>query len=187
MWAEFDRRMRRAMGSIRQAFRVKLTRVNSELPVQQFQAKGLNGEMLQDAELFQQFGFTSVPPAGAMAVAIPLGGQTSHTIVVATEHAAYRIQTLKSGEVAIYSDEGARVVIKKGRVIEVDCEEYRVTCKNYHVEATDGATFDTPLVKGTNEIADGKSTMNEMRDIYDEHDHNHGGDAGITDTPNQTM
>jgi hypothetical protein len=29
--------------------------------------------------------------------------------------------------------------------------------------------------------------MNAMRQTFDDHDHNHGGDAGTTDKPNQKM
>ncbi|STU35668.1 Mu-like prophage protein gp45 [Klebsiella pneumoniae] len=76
-----------------------LTRVKSDLTIQQVQVKGLAGEQLQDAELFQHFGFTSCPPAGTQCIVLPIGGQTSHAIIIATENGAYRLQ-VASGEVA---------------------------------------------------------------------------------------
>ncbi|WP_437616526.1 phage baseplate assembly protein V [Erwinia sp. V71] len=182
------------IAGVRQTFRGRLTRVNSALKVQQVQAKGLAGETLQDAELFQHFGFTSNPPAGTQCIIAPLGGQTSHSVIIATENEKYRITALASGEVAIYSDEGARVVIKKGRIVEVDCDIYRVNCRqydviteDYDVSASNIANFVTPLLKASDEIADGQSTMNTMRETYDSHDHQHGGDAGTTEKPNQQM
>lgn len=206
MWGEIDRRVRAAIRGIRTAFRGRLTRVKSDLKIQQVQLKGLAGEQLQDAEFFQHFGFTSCPPAGTQCIVLPMGGQTSHAIIIATENGAYRIQNLASGEVAIYSSEGAYLHIKKGRIIEVDCDEYHVKAKKYVVEteqysvdASDNAAFTTPKletsenfdaganVKAGGEIEDNKSTMNAMRQTFDGHDHDHGGDVGTTDKPNQQM
>lgn len=195
MWNRIDSRINTALNRIRKAFRGVLVRVNSTGGVQTVQAKGLAGESLQDTELFQHYGFTSNPLKGTMAIVVPVNGKTSHSIVIATEHAAYRLKALKSGEVALYTDEGSSVILKRGRIIEVTCDEYIVNAKskyqvntvNYDVTATDKAEFETPLLKGSNEVADGNSTMNKMREIYDDHDHNHGGDAGTTDAPNQPM
>ncbi|KNC89895.1 phage baseplate assembly protein V [Trabulsiella odontotermitis] len=195
MWNRIDSRINSALNRIRKAFRGGLIRVNSTGGVQTIQGKGLAGESLQDVELFQHYGFTSNPLKGTMAIVVPVNGKTSHSIVIATEHASYRMKNLKSGEVAIYTDEGSYIVLKRGKIIEVNCDDYIVNAKNkyqvntvsYDVTASDKANFETPLLKGTNEVADGNSTLNKVREIYDDHDHNHGGDAGITDVPNQQM
>ncbi|WP_429913865.1 phage baseplate assembly protein V [Klebsiella pneumoniae] len=193
MWNQVDLRIRAALRGLRLAFRGRLTRVKSDLSIQQVQVNGLAGEKLQDAELFQHFGFTSCPPAGTQCIVLPIGGQTSHSIIIATENGAYRLQ-VASGEVAIYSDEGAFVHIKKGRIVEVECDEYHVKTKKYTVKAEDydvtataGANFKTPLLKAREQLSDGKSTLDAMRETYDDHDHEHGGDAGTTDKPNQQM
>lgn len=193
MWNQVDLRIRAALRGIRLAFRGRLTRVKSDLSIQQVQLKGLAGEQLQDAELFQHFGFTSCPPAGTQCIVLPIGGQTSHSIIIATENGAYRLQ-VASGEMAIYSDEGAYVHIKKGRIVEVECDEYLVNTKKYTVQtenfdvtATAGANFETLLLKTSDQLADGKSTLDTMRETYDDHDHDHGGDAGTTNKPNQPM
>lgn len=103
MWADVDKRIKRALGSIRLAFRARLTRVNSSPEVSLVQADGLKLEKLQDNELFQDYGFTSCPPPGTEAIVLPIGGSTAHGIVIATEHGSYRLTGLKSGEVALYS------------------------------------------------------------------------------------
>lgn len=194
MWNRIDSRINGALNRIRKAFRGVLTRVNSAGDVQTIQLKGLSGEQLQDVELFQHYGFTSNPLPGSMAILLPLNGMTSHSIVIATEHGKYRLKALKPGEVALYTDEGASIVLKRGKIIDVTCDEYNVTTKkynvkseNYNVAASTKAEFDTPLLKGTNEIEDGKSTMSAVRQTFDTHDHNHGGDAGVTQKPNQQM
>lgn len=143
---EIDKRIRRAMAGVRQAFRGVLTRVNSGPAVQLAQADGLAGERLQDNELFQHYGLTSNPPPGSMAVILPVGGKTSHGIVIATEHGSYRLKALQPGEVALYTDEGAKIVLKRGRLIETDCDVFKVNCKTWEVNATDKADFNTPAL-----------------------------------------
>lgn len=161
MWNNVDGRINAALNRIRKAFRAVLTRVNSGGQVQTVQARALAGEQLQDNELFQHYGFTSNPLPGTMAVILPLGGATSHGIVIATEHGAYRLKGLKSGEVALYTDEGAKIVLKRGRIIDIECDTYRVKCKNYEVDAEEEAYFNTPMVTASQQVtAQAKITGN---------------------------
>ncbi|MCD0491415.1 phage baseplate assembly protein V [Chromobacterium violaceum] len=149
---DIDKRISRALSSVRQAFRSVLTRVNSAGSVQLVQADALAGEQLQDNELFQHYGYTSNPPPGTMAVVLPMGGRTSHGIIIATEHGNYRLQALKPGEVALYTDEGAKIVLKRGRVIETDCDVFRVNCKQWEVNASASAAFNTPTLTASAEL-----------------------------------
>ncbi|MGK0706934.1 phage baseplate assembly protein V [Yokenella regensburgei] len=142
--ALIDKRIRKAFSGLRQAFRGVLTRVTTTGGVQTAQVAGLAGETLEGVELFQQYGLTSVPPAGAMAVVLPLGGRTSHGIVIATEHSSYRLKALESGEVAIYTDEGASIVLKRGRVIATTCDAWEMDCKSMKVKASESIEFITP-------------------------------------------
>ncbi|EKN3348238.1 phage baseplate assembly protein V [Yersinia ruckeri] len=161
MWNNVDSRINTALNRIRKAFRAVLTRVNSGGQVQTVQARALAGEQLQDNELFQHYGFTSNPLPGTMAVILPLGGATSHGIVIATEHGAYRLKGLKSGEVALYTDEGAKIVLKRGRIIDVECDTYRVKCKSYEINAENQADFNTPMVNASEQVtAQAKITGN---------------------------
>jgi phage baseplate assembly protein V len=141
--------MRDLGDTVRQAFRGRLTLVQSGEPIQRVQLSGLADETLQELELMQHFGFTSHPPPGTEAIVMPLGGNTSHGIVIATENGRLRIVNLAPGETAIYSDEGAKVVIKKGRIIEADCDVYRVNCQQYEINASAGANFNTPKVEAS--------------------------------------
>lgn len=135
----------RQMGdSVRAAFRGQIKLVKSAAPIQQAQVDGLAGETLQDLSHLQNYGFTSNPPTGSEAVIIPLGGSTTHGVIVATEHGRFRIKNLQSGETAIYNDEGAKIVIKKGKIIEADCDVFKINCQRYEVNALDTANFNTP-------------------------------------------
>ena len=73
---------------------------------------------------------TSALPAirlpGSDCVVVPLGGKTSHGIIVTTTNGAYRITGLSDGETAVYNADGAKMVLKKGRVIEIDCDKLNI-------------------------------------------------------------
>lgn len=201
---EIDKRIGRAMARIRQAFRGVGTRVNSTAPVQLVQGEALAGEQLQDNELMQHYGYTSNPPAGFMYVAVPVGGKTAHGIMIATEHGSYRLKGLQSGEVALYTDEGDKIVMKRGRLIEVTTQTLRVNA-GVAIElnaplitgnASTKVAFNTPLVAATGnlevdeDITDRKAhpdvnTVRGMRDLYDTHTHHENDALGETNAPTQ--
>jgi len=110
--------------SIRQAFRGKLTLTQSGESIQRVQVQGLADETLQDIEQLQQFGFTSHAPAHTDVIVIPLGGDTSHGIVIASEHGSFRVKNLQSGEVAVYDQSGSSIVLKRGKLIEINCDNH---------------------------------------------------------------
>ena len=132
---------------VRAAFRGVLNVVKSGRDIQKVQVSALADETLQDVELMQHFGFTSVPPANTEAVVIPMGGKTTHGIVIATENGAFRVKGLQNGEVAIYDQSGSTVILKNGRVIDIECDIFNIQCKQYKVTATSGANFVTPVLE----------------------------------------
>lgn len=125
-----DKRIKQAFNTVRQGFRGKVARVQAGGGVQKIQVEGLDGETVQDLEHAENFGFTSNPPAGSDCVVVPLGGKTSHGIIVTTTNGAYRITGLSDGETAVYNADGAKMVLKKGRVIEIDCDKLNIKAPN---------------------------------------------------------
>jgi bacteriophage Mu gp45 protein len=121
-----DKRIKQAFNTVRQGFRGKVARVQAGGGVQKIQVEGLDGETVQDLEHAENFGFPSNPPAGSDCVVVPLGGKTSHGIIVTTTNGAYRITGLSDGETAVYNADGAKMVLKKGRVIEIDCDKLNI-------------------------------------------------------------
>ncbi len=202
---EIERRIDRALGRVRQAFRAVLAGVGSSAPVQLAQAAALAGEQLDAVELMQHYGFTSRPLAGTAAVVLPIGGKTSHGVVIATEHGSYRLRNLAAGEVALYTDEGDKVVLKRGRVIEITTQTLRInastaveiTTPTMTVTAATAVSLTTPLVqasaalKAAGQITDlsasNVKTMSDMRAVYNTHTHHENNGAGDTNGPTQTI
>jgi phage baseplate assembly protein V len=99
--------------------RAVLRLVNDATTMQSVQVSLLADELRDDVERFQNYGFTSVPFAGAEAVAVCVAGSRDHVVVVAVDDRRYRLKGLANGEVAIYTDEGDHIVIKRGGTVEV--------------------------------------------------------------------
>ena len=135
-----DKRIKQAFNTVRQGFRGKVARVQAGGGVQKIQVEGLDGETVQNLEHAENFGFTSNPPAGSDCVVVPLGGKTSHGIIVTTTNGAYRITGLSDGETAVYNADGAKMVLKKGRVIEIDCDKL-------NIKAPDGVNITSEKVE----------------------------------------
>lgn len=166
----------RVTSKVRQAFRATAVN-NTHGPLIGVEMQGLAGESVS-AELAQHYGFSSAPLAGAEYVVIPIGGNSSHCVVIASEDGRYRLQ-LKDGEVSLYTDEGDYVHMKRGRMIEVVTDELLFKVKNR-------VRFETPRVemsadlhveggiKADGEIGDHTRTMQGDRDLYNVHDHGGG-------------
>lgn len=141
----------RALAAVRQPFRAVLGGLNGKPGVQLAQGDALNGERLESSELFQQFGFTSGVPAGSELIVLPLGGKTAHSVIVATENGSYRV-VVQNGETCVYNQWGAKITLKKEKIIEVDCDHFIVKAKedvlmqtkSYTVQADAGVTYQTP-------------------------------------------
>lgn len=162
--------------------RCVLNAVSDGAPVQLVQLSGLADEVRDKVERMAEYGFTSVPLPGAKGVAVFVGGERGHGVVIATGDSRYRLQELEPGEVALYTDEGDKIVLKRGRVIEV-------TTDTLVVKATTKVRFETPLVEATGDMIDTAATntrtMKGMRDRYNIHTHPETGTT--TNVPNQGM
>lgn len=93
--------------------------VDDSHKLQELQVSGLEDDDLDEVERFQNYGFTSVPKEGAEAVLLRLGGRGDHPIVIAVDDRRYRILNLVSGEVAVYTSTGSRIVLKDNGDIEL--------------------------------------------------------------------
>lgn len=98
------------------ASRAVIKLVNDGLKLQELQIVGLSGETLDGVERFQEYGFTSHPKEGAEAISLSIGGNRSHTVIVAVDDRRYRLKGLDSGEVALYDDLGQKIVLKRDRI-----------------------------------------------------------------------
>lgn len=86
--------------------------------LQELQVSVLAGEVRDEVEHFQPYGFTSVPRSGAEAVVLFVGGNREHGIAAVVSDRRYRLKDLQPGEVAVYNDAGAKIVLRDDGDIE---------------------------------------------------------------------
>lgn len=137
---------------------------NSASKLQSLQLRLLAGEVKDGVEHLEPYGFTSCPKSGAEALAGFIGGDRSHGVVIMVSDRRFRLQGLKPGEVALYTDEGDRLHFKRGRVLDIET----VTL---NVKASESVNFDTPLIKTTGRIeSDGDQIAGGISQIEHLHD-----------------
>ncbi len=161
--------------------------VNDGLKLQGLQVSLLADEVRDDVERFQNYGFTSHPHAGAEAIAASVAGNRDHVVVLAVDDRRYRLKSLQAGEVAIYTDEGDKIVLRRGGVVEVTAAtKLRVVAPL--VEMTGALQVAGNINSGGNVVAAGNvadqggaKTMAGMRAAFNPHKH------GTSPTPDQSM
>ena len=171
-----------------------LAAVNAASKMQGLQLRLLAGEVKDNVEHFEPYGFTSNPKGGAEAVAVFLDGDRSHGIAIVVADRRYRLTGLQTGEVALHDDQGQKVHLTRTGIV-IDGGGLPLTIQNAPTVTMKAATkvrMETALLEVTGDIKDkcdssGK-TMSGMRTTYNSHTHNENNAAGgPTNTPNQAM
>ena len=107
----------------------------------------LAGENRDDAERFQNFGFSSVPPDGSECVAVSIGGNRDHLIIIVADDRNSRITGLAKGESVFYNSKGDKLVLKASGNLEGTLSaNFEITGKKYKFQG-DSAELLDELVK----------------------------------------
>lgn len=123
--------LRRATKPLEDRLRLMIGRaivrlVDDATSAQTMQLELLAGETQDAVERLQDYGFTSVPHAGAEALVACTGGLRSHAVAIRVEDRRYRLKGLQTGEVAIYDDLGNVIQLGRDRVEIFAVSEVRV-------------------------------------------------------------
>lgn len=156
-----QRNVEKARGQVRNAFFGIVARGSAKV----LQLKGFADEVLQEVEILQHVGFASFIPKDARAVIIPLQGKTSKSIVIATSGGVIAVD-LSNGETCVYDQFGHSLWLKEDGT---------------HIKGGDLFVDDGNLHVKNGDVIDKKGSMQEMRDIYNEHTN------GNTPPPDQKM
>lgn len=170
--------------------RAVVSLVDDNKKMQALQLQLLTREIRENVERFQNYGFTAKPHPGAEGVVVFVGGNRDHGLCIVVDDRRYRLKGLEDGEVAIYTDEGDKIHLKRNRVIEVTTETFRVNAGTkfeintplFEVNAEDEAKITAPLftvdaaesnfsgnVSAEGNVSDANGSMQEMRTTYNGH------------------
>ncbi len=126
-----------------------------------------------DVDLVQQYGISSKPKEGkAQAVTLFISGSRSEGVTIATKGIGADMSfSLEQGEVALHTDEGDSVHLKRGRVV-------KITTQTLKISASSGVEIDTPTlsttgnVEASGNVEDALGTMAALRTTFNAHIHN---------------
>ena len=90
--------------------------------------------------------------------------QPGYAIVIATEDRRYRIRNLENGEVAIYTDQGDKIVLKRGGTIAVTAST-KVEITSPSVTMSGNLTVDGTITGTTDVVGGGKSLKNHTHSV----------------------
>lgn len=165
--------------------RAVLSLVNDSLKLQGVQITLLADQVADDAEHFQHYGFTSSPFPGAEGIALAVGGNTGHTVVINIDDRRYRLKTLAPGEVALYDDLGHVVRLTRAGIV-VDGGGHLVTLTNLAKLRVLASIEATGEIKDNCDTAGGRS-MAQMRASHVAHTHTSAAPGAPTSAPNQAL
>ena len=104
------------------ADRAVVTMVTDSLQRQGLQLKVLADETADDVERFQNYGHTSVPPAGSEAIVLGIGGARAGLVAIAVEDKGVRPKDLEAGDNCLYHLEGHRIILRKDGLLELEAK-----------------------------------------------------------------
>lgn len=157
------------------------------------QIRMMADETKDNVEHFEPYGFTSEVMPGSEPIAAFFDGDRSHGVVLVVADRRYRLTGMKSGEVALYDDQGQKVYLTRTGIV-IDGANLPLVIQNVPTATIKAGTkvrFETPLLEVTGQIKDlsdstGK-TMSAMRSTYNGHTHHENDVHGETNNPTQQM
>ena len=187
MLAPFARRLGNmlARGSVASA--------NGAGKMRTLQIRMMADETKDNVEHFEPYGFTSEVMPGSEPIAAFFDGDRSHGVVLVVADRRYRLTGMKSGEVALYDDQGQKVYLTRTGIV-INGANLPLVIQNVPTATIKAGTkvrFETPLLEVTGQIKDmsdstGK-TMLAMRSTYNGHTHHENDVHGETNNPTQQM
>jgi len=154
--------------------------INDQTRIQEIQVKLMANEVRADIQHFQPYGLTSHPKPGAEAVVLFHSGNRDHGLCVVVDDRRYRLKGLARGEVALYTDEGDSVIMRRNHKIDIQTGTVSITAdavnvsKNMTVE-NDMTVNNDMEVKKNMAVINGNLTVGG--DIYDQYDSSPGATA----------
>ncbi len=141
---------------------------------QSLQIETTKGETLDNVKFIEPYGFTAVPLNGSETVVVNVGANGANPVALVVGGRLFRLQDLKQGEVAIYTDEGDKIHLKRGHEIAVKTTKFVIDADEIQIngKVSISKTLDVEEnIKSKAEIADKTGNMTAIRTIYNAHTH----------------
>lgn len=118
--------------------RAVLGRADSSSSCQTVEVTILADEQQSAVEHMEPYGYTSNPPAGAEGLIFNVAGQRGAAVGLNFGNRQYRLAGLKSGELALFTDEGDKLVFSRENTVTL-------TTKHLVINADEACTINTKM------------------------------------------
>lgn len=162
------------------ADRAIVTAVTDSFNRQGLQLKVLADEAADDVERFQNYGHTSVPPAGSEAIVLGIGGARAGLVAIAVEDKSVRPKDLEAGDNCLYHLEGHRIILRKDGLLEIEAKTVIINASEKLTMMSPDTEIQGPL-HVTGEITSDTDVKTGTTSLKG-HKHNESG-GGQTSTP----
>lgn len=150
---------------------------------QSLQVETTRGETLDNVKFIEPYGFTAVPLNGAETVVLNIGANGGNPVAVVAGGRLFRLQDLKQGEVALYTDEGDKIHLKRGHEIVLKTTKFVIDADEIQMNGKVSISKTLNVeenIKSKAEIADKTGNMTAIRSIFDAHTHKDSTNAPTT-------
>ena len=139
-----------------------ISKTDDKPGMQNVQVSLLYQEGKAKVERMQNYGFSGHAPGESEVTVVFIGGGRDHGVIIATDDRNSRMTGLAEGEVAVYSNEGNSIVLRRDNTIELRTktlkliveEDVTVETERATITASEKISLDAPdiLLKGNVEI-----------------------------------
>ena len=153
---------------------------------QQLQIQTQIGDTNSDVDRWQNYGHTSVPPLGAEAITLSVGGSRSNLVVICAEDKSVRLKDLDVGDSALYHLEGHFFKLTKDKRGQLVADEITIKVKRANISATEEVVINTPSTRFEGDVHITGKTTGDGEGIFDKINtskHKHKETGNITDDP----
>lgn len=152
------------------ADRAIVTAVTDSFNRQGLQLKVLADEAASDVERFQNYGHTSVPPAGSEAIVLGIGGARAGLVAIAVEDKGVRPKDLEVGDNCLYHLEGHRIILRKDGDLRQQAKTVTLSATEKLTIISPDSEIQGPLHVTLNILVDGDVFINGKSFLDHKHD-----------------
>lgn len=171
------------MKKLRSLIRIGKIALVSPGKTQSLQVETTKGETLDNVKFIEPYGLTTFPPNGSETVVVNVGANGGNPLALVVGGRLFRLQDLKQGEVALYTDEGDKIHLKRGHEIAVKTTKFVIDADEIQMngKVSISKTLDVEEnIKSKAEIADKTGNMTAIRTVYNAHAHKDSANAPTT-------
>lgn len=134
--------------------------VDDTTALQLVKLKILKNEVDTEIERPQQYGFSSVPPAGGEAVVAFIGGNRDHAVVIASDDSRHRPRSNTEGDVFVYHKDGTTFIKLSENMINIEADGRQILIDQASDKITITGMADVDIdVTGKLDVGEGTFTV----------------------------